>query len=260
MRAGIQPLTWGDNPFADTCRQIAASGYEGVEPWIGENTDVGELKEILTANRLAACSTYTALNLLDPAQREAEIAKEIGIARVLRELGADVIVISAPARQVERSRSHDPAIILDYCALVNEACRRMKEETGVSAVFHNHIQTLIERPEEIDYFMEYTDPAYVHAGFDTAQLSAGGADAVEYFERYKTRFRYVHLKDRQIGRPTYGNFCDLGLGFIDIKACVDVLRSAGYDGWLTVEVDQSLSTPIGSATVCREYLRSHCGV
>lgn len=261
MRVGIQPLTWGDNPFADTCKEISASGYEGVEPFVGNYLDnLSELKAILDANKLTATSTYTTLNLLDESKRAEEIASEVRIGQALRELGADTIVVSSPGRQVERNVSHDPSLIRKYSDLVNEACRAIYEQSGVKAAFHNHIQTLIERPEEIDFFMEYTDPQYLYAGFDTAQLSAAGADAVEYFERYKDRIRYVHLKDRQIGRPTYGNFCELGLGFIDVAACIDVLRGAGYDGWLIVEVDQSLTTPIGSATVCREYLRQRCGL
>ncbi len=261
MRTAIQPLTWGNTSFEEICKEIAAAGYQGVEPWV-ENylDDLSPLRDILAANNLACTTTYRGLNLMDPSTREDEMAKEMRFAKALRELDAEVIIVSSPSRRVERNVSHDPAIIREFANHVNELCRRIKDETGVKAVFHNHIGTLVERPEEIDHFMEYTSPDLLYGGFDTAQLSAGGADPVEYFVRYAPRIKYVHLKDRQVGRPTYGNFCELGLGFIDIKTCVQVLKDAGYDGWLTAEVDQSLTTPYDSAVTCREYLRTHCGV
>jgi inosose dehydratase len=261
FRVGIQPLTWGDNPFDDTCRQIAATGYDGVEPPVDRYLrDLGPLKEILSRHGLACCATYTGPNLLDDARRDEEMDQELQIAAAVRELGGEVIVLSAPGRRVPRNTNHDAALIKEYAQRINDACRAIRDEAGLVSVFHNHIETLVERAEEIDLFMEHTDPNLLFAGFDTAQLSAAGADPVEYMARYAPRTRYVHLKDRQIGRPTYGNFCELGLGFIDIKTIVDLLRDAGYRGWLTVEVDQSLTTPIGSATVCREYLSKHCGI
>lgn len=257
----IQPITWGSTPLDQVCREVSALGYDGIEPPVANYLDdTSRLRGMLEEAGLRCSATYTGVSLLDPASREEEMRRELAIAQALRELGAEIIVLSAPERQVERTVSHPPETIREYARHVNELCRRLQEETGVIAAFHNHIHTLIERPEEIDLFLEYTAPDLLFCGFDSAQLSAGGACPVEYFIRYAARTRYVHLKDRQLGRPTYGNFCELGLGFIDIEAIVQVLTEAGYAGWLTVEVDQSLTTPRESAAVCREYLRDRCGL
>ncbi|MEP0765716.1 MAG: TIM barrel protein [Fimbriimonadia bacterium] len=257
----IQPITWGNTPLEQVCQEVATLGYEGIEPPVANYLeDIPRLHGMLEEAGLRCSATYTGVSLLDPATREEELRQELAIARALRELDAEIIVLSAPERQVERSVSHPPSVIREYAGHVNDLCRRLREETGVIPAFHNHIHTLIERPEEIDLFLEYTDPDLLFCGFDSAQLSAGGACPVEYFIRYAARTRYVHLKDRQLGRPTYGNFCELGLGFIDIQAIVQVLTDAGYSGWLTVEVDQSLTTPRDSAAVCREFLCNRCGL
>jgi len=255
----IQPITWGSTPLEQVCREVASLGYDGIEaPVANYLDDTSRLRDILQETGLRCSATYTGVRLLDPATREEEVRQEIAIAHALRELGAEIIVLSAPERQVERTKSHPPTVLVEYATHVNDLCRRLREETGIISAFHNHIHTLIERPEEIDLFFEYTNPNLLFCGFDSAQLSAGGACPIEYFSRYATRTRYVHLKDRQFGRPTYGNFCELGLGFIDIRTIVQVLIEAGYSGWLTVEVDQSLTTPRESATVCLQYLRDRC--
>lgn len=265
-KVGIQPLTWGETSFEQVCQEVAATGYDGIEAPIGSYLGkLDELKEILEANKLECASAYTGVKLLDPAKREEEIATELKYAVALKSLGCSQIVLSAPGRDVmgeavPRERSVPAGVLKEYALLVNDLCRKLRDETGVKGVFHNHIGTIVERPEEIDLFMEYTDPSLLYAGFDTAQISAGGGDAVEYCARYASRIAYMHIKDRQLDRPTYGNFCELGLGFIHIPSILNALEKANYQGWLTVEVDQSLTTPVGSATVCREYLRTVCGV
>jgi inosose dehydratase len=52
-----------------------------------------------------------------------------------------------------------------------------------------------------------------------------------------------------------GAFVPLGEGVVDFDGVVAALRSAGFDGWATVELDGYAGDPDGAADRNREYLR-----
>jgi len=55
----------------------------------------------------------------------------------------------------------------------------------------------------------------------------------------------------------HGIFAELGRGMVDLPGVVEVLKGAGFDGWLIVETDETqLGSPLESAMVSRKYLRS----
>jgi hypothetical protein len=54
-------------------------------------------------------------------------------------------------------------------------------------------------------------------------------------------------------------FCELGLGTIDFAPILDAIREIDYTGWLTVEIDQSTSTPIQSLRQCRDWAVRNLG-
>ncbi|MGO4371096.1 sugar phosphate isomerase/epimerase family protein, partial [Paenibacillus sp. MCAF20] len=49
-------------------------------------------------------------------------------------------------------------------------------------------------------------------------------------------------------------FCELGLGSVDFDSVFKALNDIHYEGWVTVEVDQSRHTPRQSLEICRQYL------
>ena len=59
--------------------------------------------------------------------------------------------------------------------------------------------------------------------------------------------------------PSLAFFSELGHGIIDLPAIIDMLRGAGYDGWLTVELDESQTTPRESLEVNTAYLKDLLG-
>ncbi len=261
MKVAIQPLTWGNRPFSEICGEAAACGYEGIEAPVSRFLDnLNELKETLAAHKLECASSYCGTNLLDASKRSEEIRSIIKVAKALKELNCSQVILAAPGRQVPRERLHPVETMKEYSSQVNALCKAIQDETGVIAVFHNHIGTLVEKPEEIDWLMEFTDPNLLYGGFDTAHLSAGGGDPIEFFHKYANRIRYTHLKDRRYGTGRYGDFTEMGTGFIHFPTLIQILAGADYNGWLAVELDQTNTTPMGSAAVSREYLRAHCGL
>ncbi len=255
-KVAVQPLTWGKTPFDQVIQEAAEAGYAGIEVGVGGGADLAALKKQLGDHGLEATSSYTSIHPFDAAKAAEDSDNVVSAGERLKELGASVVVIAAGfVREVPSTESHAKSQVETFAETVNKVGERLNA-LGMTAVVHNHIHTILERPEEIDWFNNATDPALVSWGFDTAQLSAGGADAVEYFARHKERVKYVHLKDRKIGMDTYGNFAELGTGFISFPSILQILDEANYTGWLVTELDQSLTTPFQSVKANRDYLRS----
>ncbi|HEX5324350.1 MAG TPA: sugar phosphate isomerase/epimerase [Capsulimonadaceae bacterium] len=255
-RIGLQPLTFKGVDFPTVCQKAKEAGYGGIECGVGGWLDkLGELQKILDDNGLKCASTYTTVHPFDKEKAAADADSIVRIGEGLKKLGASECVVAAAfVREKPSSESHAKEVVQAYGETLNKVGDRLNR-IGVKAVIHNHIHTLLERPEEIDWFSEATDPTKVYWGFDSAQLSAGGADAVEYFRRYADRVKYTHLKDRKIGHETYGNFAELGTGFIHFPSILQVLADAGYNGWLIAELDESKTTPFESVKHNCDYLK-----
>jgi inosose dehydratase len=141
---------------------------------------------------------------------------------------------------------------------------------GVRSCFHNHVGTVIETRAEVDRLLGLTDPSLVFLGPDTGHLAWAGADPVDFCRDYATRIKTVHLKDidadvRERGHAAgwdydsftgHGIFAELGEGCVDFPAILEILRGAGFSGWLIAETDVTQKpTALESVTISREYLR-----
>jgi inosose dehydratase len=145
---------------------------------------------------------------------------------------------------------------------------RRSLEYGVTACVHPHVNTAVEKLDEIDFTMDRVDPRYVALAADTAHLRKGNPDVptaeLDVFRQYADRIKYVHLKDWDPSLPpepigdggtaVIRDFVELGIGIVDLKGAIGILRQTGYDGWLTIELDYTRSTPYQSVAVSKDYL------
>lgn len=152
---------------------------------------------------------------------------------------------------------------LDYMVRTVSAIAKILKPYGIRPCLHPHHNTPVVRESEIDYFMEHTDPETVGLCPDTAHLVVGGCDPVKICEKYADRIWFTHLKDITLDGvegdlsedPTvYGRFRELGEGDVDFHGIFRVLKAAGYDGWLCVELDGSRTTNYDSAVISMKYL------
>ncbi|HEV2917978.1 MAG TPA: sugar phosphate isomerase/epimerase, partial [Actinomycetota bacterium] len=76
----------------------------------------------------------------------------------------------------------------------SELGRILKEEHGVSAVFHPHADSHVGTQPQIERFLDQTDPADVNLCLDTGHVAYYRGDNVELVRRYPDRIGYLHLK------------------------------------------------------------------
>jgi inosose dehydratase len=120
----------------------------------------------------------------------------------------------------------------DWGRLVRQTFRAASRcrANGLDPVFHHHMGTSIETPEEIDRLMALTELGLC---LDTGHLLAAGGDPLDALESWGDRVRHVHVKDTL---PD-GAFCRLGDGMLDLDAFIAALDGLGYEGWIVVEQD-----------------------
>ena len=145
------------------------------------------------------------------------------------------------------------------------------ERFGLPIAFHPHTETHVETENQLEAFLEDTDPERVSLCFDTGHHAFCGGDPVEFMRRQHERVSYMHFKDldRQVlervrreniplqAATEIGVFCEIGLGVIDYAELGKVLHETGFDGWVIVEEDISNPPPhlpLPRARRAREYL------
>lgn len=296
--AGVQianaPCSWGAlefdwagpaPAFAQVLDEMAATGYAGTElgDWGFLPTEPAALRAELCRRPLALVGAFVPVRLSVETDHASGVDAAVRVARLLAASGdAPFVVLSDDtARDPERTRLAGrirPEQGLDEAGWTTLArgadliARRVREETGLRTVVHNHCATFVETAAEIDALMARTDPALVGLCLDTGHASFGGGDPVATLDTWRDRVWHVHLKDCDPGIAArsvregwgyqqsigQGVFCELGCGRVDFPAFLGRLRNTGYTGWLVVEQDvlPSTGTPAESAARNRAYLRS----
>lgn len=275
MRIACHGITWGRDGFSTAVKEIAALGFRGFEAFAFVVDDFGfdriaEFQSILAERGLMLVALYGGGEMHDPSRFETLVAHNTRIARFLALNGADRIVLG-PGRRPPGGPTHDHLLDMVHCA--NEIGRR-SQDLGVQTCIHPHVNTVLETISEIDFVLDRVDPRYVALAADTAHFRKGNPAneraEVDVFTRYADRIAYVHLKDwdpslppeatGEGGMAVIRDFVELGRGQVDLKACVEVLRKRGYDGWLTIELDYTRRTPYESVSMSKDYLERDLGL
>ena len=188
-----------------------------------------------------------------------ENAKEIlrGKARFLADLDADLMVFMAGAGL---RRKPGGLTEQDFKEIGGLAARLMDygRSLGLDLVVHNHLGTLVETTGELDRFLNYAPGCGLC--LDTGHLIAADEDPAEAVGRYRGVLRHVHIKDSRFHEDgSFDDFVELGEG--NSRFCTEdtlaALGKAGYDAWMTLELDRTRRTPLESAKLCLAFLKAH---
>jgi inosose dehydratase len=264
-------ITWGSD-LQTGMREAAELGFRACETFthlaLEYEEDVDAFKAMLDEHGLKLSALYGGGRFSDPDQEEQVIAYNTRVARFLAAMGVDRIVFGPRG---PRTGKNDMDGLRQMARTMNEAARRTAD-LGVLACVHPHLGTELQDRDELDTVMELTDERVVHFCPDTAHLAAAGMDPAGVIRTYGARMRYMHLKDltptdpdpavfaSRSGDEALPIFCELGLGTIDFSPVMQAVQDVGYDGWLTVEIDKSTSTPYESLRQCRDFLTNELGL
>ncbi|WP_026961998.1 sugar phosphate isomerase/epimerase family protein [Alicyclobacillus herbarius] len=272
FRVSCHLITWGEDLITGL-KEAKELGYRACETFthiaLRYEDRVDEFRELLSQHGFVLSALYGGGRFTDSSRRQEVIDYNTRVAQFLAKNGSDRIVFGP---QGPREPSGTPLADLKVAAeTINEAAKRCAE-FGVKACVHPHLGTEIQNERELDVIMELTNPDYVFFCPDTAHLAKAGMNPTDVIRRYRERIAYVHLKDvtpDEVDAENFpilsGNealpiFCELGLGTLDLVPVIECLKEIGYEGWVTVEIDQSTSTPRQSLAICRDYVVGRLGL
>ena len=271
IRLAVHAITWGGDGLMQAVDDISSLGFRGIETFDAVvRTYAGredEFDALLAEHGLRLVSLYGGGNMHIPAQRDEVVARNERLAQFLGKRDARPLTLG-PGRRSPGGTTSDE--LREMAITMNEIGKR-SQEYGVIACLHPHWGTTIQNRDEIDRIFELVDPQYVFMNADPAHMAKAGYDPVEVFRTYSTIIKYSHLKDYKRleqeqqaigtgGTAIIPDFVEFGLGTIDLPAIIDVLKAADYDGWITVELDQSTRGPYESLRMNKEYLEGRLGL
>ena len=216
----------------------------------------------------------------NPADHDAIVESARPFIDFLAEIGSDRLV-ARPTQSAWMGAPFDAGTI----GLVGGLWNRVGElaaASGVNLSIHYDCLSAIHSAEDLETFLEATDPTLVGLALDTAELTIGGIDPVAFYEQHADRVTHVHLKDTPFrdtgeeyrmpgaestmlrggaGRHIERWFFELGTegGLVDVPAFVAALRAHEYDGWVVVESDHG-GNPAELCMLNSWYLQHELGI
>jgi inosose dehydratase len=265
---GYAAITWeGDDLKA--IEDVSAVGFPGIQlrspilKLFGDKPQA--LKELLARRRLAFVALSSGGMRIDTQFEAEDLATHTKHARFLRDAGGLYL-------QMTDTRPKRELVADDYRRLghlLTELGKRTAD-IGIPVAYHNHMNGIGERPEEVAAVLDAADPRYVKLLLDIAHYQQGGGDPVKAIADYRDRMIFLHIKDLEAPLPgatgdlrrSY-RFVELGRGKVDMKGVFDALRSQRFRGWAVVELDR-VTDPArsakDSAIICRDYITNTLGL
>jgi inosose dehydratase len=266
IRFGYTAMTWG-KAERQAIDDISAVGFEGVQFRNDalKEFQPAELRDLLQQHKLTFVALSSGDVSIDPAVERDQIAEHTAHAKFVHDAGGLYLQI------LDQLKPYPRNVTPEECKRLGRILTELGKRTadlGVPLGYHNHLNTLSEKPGNLDIVLESSDPKYVKLELDTAHSVAGGGNPVAEIGKYHHRLLYLHLKDViDIPTGTEGakypfKFVELGRGKVDLPGVFSALDKIKYRGWAVVELDRvpdRARTPKESALISKRYLEQAIG-
>lgn len=243
------PYSWSAQAAQDrwkvTSQSLAfkGSGYFGLTP--------AAVRRILDDHGLTSPSMHTDLDSLRTRLEP--------MAEAARALGQRYVVLPAIPAGERQGLDGYRRMADEFNRIGGQAAK-----LGVRFKYHNHGYGLkaVDGVVPFELLVERTDPAVVDLQMDVYWVTAGNADPVAYLQRYKGRFKSLHVKD--MAKPVrfagdggdssqwialFPYIADAGRGVLDLAAILAAAKRSGAEHFF-VERDQ---TPTPEETLRGSY-------
>jgi inosose dehydratase len=265
--------------------EMVEAGYTGTElgPYGFFPTDPLTLRPQLEKRGLKLLGSFVPVKMTDPSASSAVMERIRKVGHLLASLKAPFLVM-ADDQSTERNacsgRTNEPGCPTlsshqwKHVGQIVADAEKVANEFGLDLVFHPHVATYVESPEECERFFDVSSHTNVGLCLDTGHCLYGHGDPVKEAEKFKSKLRFVHVKDcnekvlaeARRNKWTFEDaiehkvFTIIGQGDIDFPAFFQTLLQNGYSGWSVVEQDVKFGhteiPPKVSVAESRKYLNS----
>ena len=268
IQFGTNPIAWANDDDQTIGATISTDrileeagrliGFDGIENGHRWPNDPAELKARLGAYGLKFISGWYSTNLLVHSVADEIEAVQDHLAK-LKHNDCKVCIVCETSNAIHGSDkpvNDRPTLTSDemtaFGAKLEEFAQYLADQ-GVTLVYHHHMGTIVESPEEIDAFMAATGPA-THLLFDAGHCAFGGGDPVAVLTKHVGRVRHFHAKNIRpsitekvraeglsfLQGVVQGAFTVPGdqEGGVDFKPLLQILADNNYDGWIVIEAEQ----------------------
>ena len=285
---GSAPDSWGvwfpsdpqQTPWDRFMDEIVEAGYEWTElgPYGYLPTDLPTLRRELSSRGLKVTGTFAMANVEEPSLWGELKRQVLGAGERLAALDAKYLVlIDDTYTDLFTGEAIAPKRLDDsawgrFIETTHQVADIARDRFGLQLVFHPHAETHVEYEDQIELFLEQTDPDRVSICFDTGHHAYRGGDPINFMRRHHDRIPYLHLKsiDLKIQEQVEAEgipfaeavkmdmFVEPSKGAVDFLAFRDLLQEIDYNGYAIVEQDMypaPFDKPLPIAKRTREYLR-----
>jgi inosose dehydratase len=268
IQFGTNPIAWANDDDQTIGATISTDrileeagrliGFDGIENGHRWPNDPAELKARLGAYGLKFISGWYSTNLLVHSVADEIEAVQDHLAK-LKHNDCKVCIVCETSNAIhglDKPVNERPTLTSDemtaFGAKLEEFAQYLADQ-GVTLVYHHHMGTIVESPEEIDAFMAATGPA-THLLFDAGHCAFGGGDPVAVLTKHVGRVRHFHAKNIRpaitekvraeglsfLQGVVQGAFTVPGdqEGGVDFKPLLQILADNNYDGWIVIEAEQ----------------------
>jgi inosose dehydratase len=264
IRIGANPIGWSNDdmqeiggwiPLEQCLSEAKAAGFVGMELGNKFPREAAKLRPILDKYGHALIGGWHSIFLIER-DAETEFAEAAHHRKLLKDMGTPVFIVAECTRTIHGDKSKPlstrpkmtEAEWKRFTGRLTKLAELLRQE-GFQLVYHHHMGTVIQTPEEIDRLMKETGDA-VHLLLDTGHATWGGADPAALARKYRKRISHVHCKDvrpaiRKEADQKDWSFLDSvlagvytvpGDGMVDYVSVFKELP--GYSGWVVVEAEQ----------------------
>ncbi|WP_347309630.1 myo-inosose-2 dehydratase [Defluviimonas sp. SAOS-178_SWC] len=269
IQFGTNPIAWANDDDQSLGADIPTSrileeagrliGFDGIENghrWPQDDPEA--LRALLAGYGLTFISGWHSLNLLAHSVDDEKRAIQPHLDKLAHN-GCKVAIACETSNSVQGLDQPlgtrpvlDAAGMRDFGAKVEEVAAYSAAQ-GIDLVYHHHMGTVVQSPEDIDAFMAATGPA-TKLLFDAGHCYFGGGDPEAVLKKHVGRVRHFHAKNvrpavRAKVEAEGWSFMD-GVrggvftvpgdqeGAIDFTPLLKILAANGYDGWIVIEAEQ----------------------